>query len=77
VIQGTGGLRKLRFSPPSWNKGKRSATRVAFVYLELHSIVLLMSVYSKGEKLNITPQERVVYKKTISQIRKNLRGDAT
>ena len=28
VIPGTGGLRKLRFAPPSWHTGKRGASRV-------------------------------------------------
>ena len=28
VVAGAGGLRKLRFAPPTWGKGKRGAVRV-------------------------------------------------
>ncbi len=30
VVPGAGGLRKTRFSPPSWSRGKRGAARVGF-----------------------------------------------
>jgi hypothetical protein len=32
VIEGTGGLRKLRFSPLRWNTGKSGALRVCFAW---------------------------------------------
>jgi len=31
VMQGTGGVRKLRFAPPSWHMGKSGATRVCYI----------------------------------------------
>ena len=30
VMRGTGGVRKLRFAPPSWNTGKSGAARVCY-----------------------------------------------
>jgi hypothetical protein len=31
VMSGTGGLRKLRYAPPSWHIGKSGATRVGYL----------------------------------------------
>jgi hypothetical protein len=31
VMRGTGGLRKIRFAPPSWSMGKSGALRVCYV----------------------------------------------
>src|SRR5690606_32693397 len=33
VMTGTGGLRKIRFAPPSRGSGKSGAFRVAYIYL--------------------------------------------
>ena len=49
VIQGTGGLRKLRFAPPRWGTGKRGALRVLYVYFEEYGHVLLVTAYAKNE----------------------------
>src|SRR3954462_2294643 len=32
VIPGTGALRKIRFAPAGWSKGKSGAVRVCYVY---------------------------------------------
>jgi hypothetical protein len=32
VIQGTGGLRKMRFAPPSRGSGKRGGLRICYVH---------------------------------------------
>src|SRR3954470_16788599 len=33
VIPGTGGLRKIRFAPPTWHTGKRGASRVIYAFI--------------------------------------------
>ena len=38
VVQGTGSLRKLRFVPTSWHKGKSGALRVCYVYFHEYGI---------------------------------------
>lgn len=58
VIQGTGGLRKLRFAPSRWNVGKRDALRVCYVYFEEFGIVLLVIAYSKGDKDDLSADEK-------------------
>lgn len=49
VVQGTSGIRKIRYSPPGWNIGKRGALRVLYVYFEGFGFVLLLLVYDKHE----------------------------
>lgn len=72
VIPGTGGLRKLRFAPPEWQRGKRGALRVCYVYFEEFHIVLLVIVYSKSEQDDLSDQQKRVIKKLIDGQREEL-----
>ena len=54
VIEGTGGLRKLRFSPPGSRRGKSGSHRVCYVYFEEFGIVFLVTVYDKKQKDNLS-----------------------
>jgi hypothetical protein len=54
VVPGTGGLRKLRFSPPAWNRGKSGALRVCYVYFEKYGFIVLVTVYAKNEMDNLS-----------------------
>lgn len=58
VITGTGGLRKLRFSPPSRRQGKSGAIRVCYVYFPLYQTILLAMAYGKSQKANLTAREK-------------------
>jgi len=58
VVQGTGGLRKIRFSPEGWAKGKSGGVRVCYVYFEKHWTVLLVAAYDKTEKDDLTDEEK-------------------
>lgn len=55
-IQGTGGGRKVRFA--GRGKGKSGGYRVITFYSGEHLPVFLLTVFSKGEKSNLTPRER-------------------
>lgn len=68
VVGGTGGLRKLRFAPAAWNKGKRGAVRVCYVYFEVHHVVLLLVAYGKTEQDNLTAAEKKSIKTLIEEI---------
>jgi len=65
VIKNTGGLRKLRFSPRGWNCGRRGALRVCYVFFEEYKVVLLLSVYRKSERVDLSPHERGMCRKEI------------
>ncbi|UUO06942.1 hypothetical protein M4951_01200 [Blastopirellula sp. J2-11] len=72
VVPGTGGLRKFRFAPERWNTGKRGAARVCYVYFEEHWTVLLVTVYGKNEKDNLTDEEKKGIQMYIKKIGKIL-----
>lgn len=55
VIQGTGGLRKIRFQNASKGKGKRGGLRIIYYWWLQESEFLLFTVYAKGEMDDLTP----------------------
>ncbi len=72
VMAGTGGLRKLRYSPEGWRTGKRGALRVCYVYFEKYGMVLLSLVFRKGELDDLSPAGKKAVKATITRIEKQL-----
>ena len=56
LIQGTGGIRKLRWSAKG--KGKSSGVRVIYYYHNFTAPLFLLTVFGKGEKANISKAER-------------------
>jgi hypothetical protein len=58
VIAGTGGLRKLRFVPRRWQRGKSGAVRVCYVHFAAHWTVLLVMAYGKNRQETITAEEK-------------------
>jgi len=56
-VVGAGILRKLRVKFVSRRIGKRSGLRVIYYYDQICSRIWLLSVYYKGDKEDITPQE--------------------
>lgn len=73
LIQGTGGIRKLRW-PGKGNKGKSGGTRVLYHYTK-GVLVLLIMLYSKSQKENITAEERNKLKKLMPQLVTQYRED--
>lgn len=57
-MAGTGGLRKMRFAPPSWHTGKSGATRVGYAWFPMVDTVYLIALYAKQDKDNLTAAER-------------------
>jgi hypothetical protein len=64
VIKGTGGLRKLRFSPPK-KSGRRKWCRLCYVYFEEAAVVLLVVAYAKNEIDDISPADRKYFSELI------------
>jgi len=71
VIRGTGGVRKIRIALE--DRGKSGGARVLFVDFVVRGVVGLLYVYSKGNKENISDEERKVLKAMVDQINKNWR----
>ncbi|MBQ4797759.1 type II toxin-antitoxin system RelE/ParE family toxin [Pseudoalteromonas sp. MMG006] len=56
VIQGTGGLRKIRVA--SKGKGKRGGSRVIYYYLDEKRRFYLLTIYSKNEVTDLTADQK-------------------
>jgi hypothetical protein len=72
VMRGTGGLRKYRFSPRGWPRGKSGSLRICFVYFQEFAMVLLVVAYRKGEMDNLSAQGRKAIKTLIEKQRKEI-----
>lgn len=60
VIQGTGGLRKIRMA--ARGKGKRGGARVIYYVVHLHETIYLIFVYDKSEADDLTPEQKKTLK---------------
>ncbi len=60
VIQGTGGLRKIRI--PLESSGKRSGGRVIYIDIEVKETIYFINVYTKNEKDDLTEDEKKAFK---------------
>lgn len=66
VIQGTGGLRKVRWAAKG--KGKRGGARVIYYFRDLNMPLYLLTVYGKGEKITLSAAEKRRAKATVEEI---------
>lgn len=60
LIQGTGGLRKIRMA--TGNQGKSGSLRVIY-FLANRDVIYLIMVYPKGQQDNLSVSEKAVLKK--------------
>ena len=68
VVRGTGGLRKIRFAPPSWHAGKSASTRVGFAYFRTKSAIVVVSMFSKKDEENFSAAQRAAIAKWLRKI---------
>ena len=69
VIQGTGGLRKMRFASEQSAGGKSGGIRVCYFLMDARNRVYLVTLFAKNEKENLIPAERNIIAKWITTIR--------
>jgi hypothetical protein len=74
VMEGTGGLRKLRFADSRRGKGARGGLRVVFYYWIGGPEFWLVTLYDKDEAADLTPGQRDVLKTWIKAELKARRG---
>lgn len=72
VIQGTGGLRKLRVAFE--NRGKSGSGRVCYVDFAVYQKIYLITAYPKNEKENLSKAERNAISVMIEQLERALKG---
>ncbi len=56
IIQGTGGIRKVRWG--SKNKGKSGGVRIIYYFYDEQAPIFLLTAYGKGEKENLTSEQK-------------------
>ena len=66
VIQGTGGLRKVRRGLPA--RGKSGGVRVIYYYHSENKPILLLLIYSKANRQNLTANQKAILKKHVDAI---------
>jgi hypothetical protein len=71
VIEGTGGLRKIRWKLPG--KGKSGGIRIIYLYLKLRGRIYLVFVFAKDESDNLTAAQKSDLKKLVEAIKKEFR----
>lgn len=72
LMQGTGGLRKLRFALD--NRRKSGSARVCYVDFIIQETVFLITAYPKNEKENLSKAERNTIHKLIEALEHTLRS---
>ena len=73
VMQGTGGLRKIRYAFE--DRGKSGSVRVLYVDFEAHGRILLLNLFAKDEKENLSKEERNKIKKAMKELENELFGE--
>ncbi|MEN8800612.1 MAG: type II toxin-antitoxin system RelE/ParE family toxin [Thiogranum sp.] len=66
IIQGTGGLRKVRFARPG--KGKSGGARVIYYYHNDTKPILLLLIYAKANQDNLTDAQKAQLKRHVNAI---------
>lgn len=61
LIQGTGGLRKVRWT--AQGRGKRGGTRVIYFHVVAQVQIRMILIYRKGIKDDLTPKEKKALRK--------------
>ena len=67
VMEGTGGIRKVRF--PLENKGKSGSVRVCYTDFEEYEVTYLITAFTKNEKDNLSKEEKNVLKKLVKALK--------
>lgn len=67
LIQGTGGLRKLRQPDPRRGKGKRGGLRVIYYWWDSNHQFWLFTVYDKDEADDLTADQKKILKNYLTQ----------
>ena len=69
IIEGTGGVRKIRIANPFNRQGKSGAYRVLYLDLELSEVTYLLLIYAKNNQENITSDQKKNIKKIVEAIK--------
>ena len=69
VMRNTGGVRKIRFAPPSRGSGKSGAFRVCYIYVPATDIVYFLLLFPKSEQPSLTAEQEKACRMLARQIK--------
>jgi hypothetical protein len=67
LIEGTGGLRKIRFCDQRRGKGKRGGLRVIYYWWSGFDQFWLFTVYSKNEQDDLSPSQKNIFRQALDR----------
>lgn len=67
VIEGTGGIRKVRF--PLENRGKSGSVRICYTDFDEYEVTYLITAFTKKEQENLSAAEKSVLKKLVKMLK--------
>ena len=67
VMEGTGGIRKVRF--PMKNRGKSGSIRVCYTDFEEYEVTYLITAFEKKEQENLSDDEKKVLRKLVKDLK--------
>ena len=73
VMQGTGGVRKMRFAFE--HRGKSGGVRVIYIDFEVYEKIYLLTAYTKNEKENLTKDEQNELRRLITVLEAQLKAN--
>lgn len=73
VIPGCGGIRKIRWAHKSKSHGKRGGLRIYYLYLEEISCIYLLAIIEKGQKEDLSHNEKKILKNLALQFKNSAR----
>lgn len=71
VIQGTGGVRKIRWALK--NRGKSGGIRILYIDFIMYEKIYLLTAYPKNQKDNISDKEKKIIKQLVTDLKNELR----
>ena len=67
VMEGSGGIRKVRF--PLENRGKSGSVRVCYTDFEEYEVIYLITAFEKNEQENLSAEEKIILKKLVKALK--------
>jgi hypothetical protein len=67
VIEGTGGIRKVRF--PLENRGKSGSVRICYTDFAEYEVTYLITAFTKKNQENLSDDEKKVLKKLVKSLK--------
>ncbi len=67
VMEGSGGIRKVRF--PLENRGKSGSVRVCYTDFEEYEVTYLITAFEKNEQENLSAEEKIILKKLVKALK--------